>query len=304
MNRTARLSLPTLGLIVLVSGLAAQSPEGPARPGSGGTPESRETLRRAERGLGEAVERTGFASGFLGAAGGDLVLLVEGAPILAGRDRLAGWLRSQTDLHGARVTWMPYRVLVSADGELGITFGTSLLEPGTGRAASGSYISVWRKAAGGWVLAASVQNGGWAGPVTISSGLTRASGPGELLDPAAAADRAFARLAGDSGAPIGFARFIAPDGITFAAGSELNIGPADVFARMREGRGAGAAWQWHPVFSYLAESGDLGATIGEAEIRVPGMPAPLLSKYLTVWQRQPDGSLKFIVDAGNGRPSP
>ena len=28
------------------------------------------------------------------------------------------------------------------------------------------------------------------------------------------------------------------------------------------------------------------------------------SKYLTIWLRQPDGSLKFLVDGGGARPRP
>ena len=71
---------------------------------------------------------------------------------------------------------------------------------------------------------------------------------------------------------------------------------------MMEGRPE-AQWRWHPVLSFVAASGDLGATIGEAEIRIPGVP-PIYSKYLTVWQKQPDGSLKFVADGGNARPAP
>jgi hypothetical protein len=72
---------------------------------------------------------------------------------------------------------------------------------------------------------------------------------------------------------------------------------------MSEGPAAAASWKWGPVRSIVAGSGDFGATIGEAEIRPPG-GEPFYSKYLTIWQRQPDGSLKFIVDGGNARPAP
>ena len=58
-----------------------------------------------------------------------------------------------------------------------------------------------------------------------------------------------------------------------------------------------------PVRSFVAQSGDLGATVGEAEISVPNAPV-LFSKYLTVWQKQADGSIKFVVDGGNARPAP
>ena len=124
-----------------------------------------------------------------------------------------------------------------------------------------------------------------------------------LQDPFAEADRAFARLAADSGAPHAFRRFIAPDGVTFAGTGEINIGPVNVYSRMSQGPAAKAAWKWWPARTIAATSGDLGATIGEAEIQPPG-GAPIYSKYITVWQRQPDGALKFIVDGGNSRPAP
>src|SRR5262249_28182146 len=119
-------------------------------------------------------------------------------------------------------------------------------------------------------------------------------------DPFSAADLAFSRMAGDSGAPAAFYRFGAPDVITFAGTGELNVGPANLRARMLEGRAATAAWSWHPVLSFSAASGDLGTTIGEAVIKL-GNDASY-SKYITIWQRQPDGSIKFIVDGGSSRP--
>jgi hypothetical protein len=44
--------------------------------------------------------------------------------------------------------------------------------------------------------------------------------------------------------------------------------------------------------------------VGEATIRVirGGNPGTFYSKYLTVWRRMPDGSIRFLVDGGNARP--
>jgi ketosteroid isomerase-like protein len=207
-------------------------------------------------------------------------------------------------MNGARLTWMPYRVVISGDESLGATFGALLLEPKGGPVSTGRYIAVWRKEKDAWKLSAYVQNGAWAGPVNLPGDLTRpGKSPPRPTDAFAAADRAFASLAADSGAPRAFARFIAPDGITFAGTGEINIGPANVLARMSEGPAGKASWKWWPVHSILAGSGDLGATVGEAEIRPPG-GEPVYSKYLSIWQRQADGSLRFIVDGGNSRAAP
>lgn len=262
---------------------------------------ARETLRQAERGLSGTFERTGFADALIGSMSVDAILLIEGAPILRG-DSAVQALRALPSAAGSRLTWMPYRVVIASDQTVGVTFGAVLLEPKAGAAATGRYIAVWRKEAGSWKLAAYVQNGAWPTTVNLPDSLTRGTAsPSEPHDPMADTDRAFSRLAGDSGAPAAFARFIASDGITFAGTGEINIGPANVRSRMSEGPAAQAAWRWWPVFTIVSASGELGGTIGEAEIRAAG-GEPFYSKYLTIWQRQPDGSLKFIVDGGNSRP--
>jgi hypothetical protein len=57
---------------------------------------------------------------------------------------------------------------------------------------------------------------------------------------------------------------------------------------------------WWPVAAAIAESGDLGCTVGEATIASLNH----YSKYLTIWRRQPDRSWKFVADGGNVRPPP
>jgi ketosteroid isomerase-like protein len=54
------------------------------------------------------------------------------------------------------------------------------------------------------------------------------------------------------------------------------------------------------VWDAAAESGDLAVTVGLSKIST-GSDA-YIGKYLTVWRRQPDGSVRFILDSGNDRP--
>lgn len=122
-------------------------------------------------------------------------------------------------------------------------------------------------------------------------------------DPFAAADIAFARMAIDSGAPAAFYHYAAPDAMTFAGTGELNIGRDAIRARLGEGAAGKAKWAWRPVMTLAAASGDLGVTIGTAEIGSgPGPNDVFFSKYMTVWKRQSDGSIKFVADGGSGRP--
>jgi ketosteroid isomerase-like protein len=265
-------------------------------------PGQRRALWSVDARAGTAAWTGGVATALLGKMSGDAMLLLEGAPVVRGRADAERLLNAQTSLSGLRVTWEPYRIFVSRDLGLGVTFGSTMLQRGDAAPAFGRYVSVWRRnAAREWELVAHVQNGLFRGGVVAVTG-TAGGAAGEPRDPFADADRAFAQMARDSTAPVAFARFSAPDAITFS-GPELSIGPATIRGRMTESGGGAASWKWSPIATIAAASGDLGATIGEAEIQPPRGDV-FLSKYLTVWQRQADGSLKFIVDAGNARPRP
>ena len=59
---------------------------------------------------------------------------------------------------------------------------------------------------------------------------------------------------------------------------------------------------WAPADAGASLTGDLGWTIGNATFTdVTGVA---YTKYLTVWERDRDGSWKWIADMGNGRPAP
>jgi ketosteroid isomerase-like protein len=295
MNRV----LGTLSL-VCVFPLGAQTARSDARV-------ARESLRSADAAMSGVSAMKGFVGSYTAAAD-DFVMLLEGAPILRGRDAVTALLRNQPRFRDMRVGWQPFRVLVSDDGTLGVTFGaTALAGPNVDQPSFGRYVSVWRRdGSDRWRLVAQVHTG-----LVLAADLALPSGsvPGALAggnprDPFALADLAFARMARDSTAPVAFARFAAPNGMTFGATGELNLGPRDIQARLAEGPAARSAWQWGPVLTIAAPSGDLGVTIGEAAITAPNGGPATYSKYLTVWQRQADGSLRYVVDAGNARPRP
>lgn len=52
----------------------------------------------------------------------------------------------------------------------------------------------------------------------------------------------------------------------------------------------------------MAASGDLGYTVGDGVSR--GEDGRVgYTKYLSVWRLQPDGTWRWVVDAGNPRPA-
>lgn len=279
---------------------------------AGGTtslPPPRATLLEADRAASRAVHRSGMATGLAGALADDVLLLYDGAPIVAGRDRVLRVLAAQPALANLHMQWLPLVVTVSADGSLGVTYGTTVISNGAlppdSALAFGKYVTVWRPTPEGeWRIVAHLQTG-LADPAAVVMPEMPGAASGAPTGAFAQADAAFARLAADSGAPAAFAAFAAPDATIFAPSGEMLIGPATIRTRMLEARSARSLWSWQPRFAAGAAGGDLGFTVGEAVIRSQsptGVAAIYYSKYLTVWRRQPDGRMRFIVDAGNARP--
>lgn len=106
------------------------------------------------------------------------------------------------------------------------------------------------------------------------------------LDEVIAAERAFAADTRERGFKQGFLASVAPDGFV------LQPGPTPArpgLEAMPDARPSGPPLYWWPQFAGVANSGDLGFTTGGATIPV---------RYFTVWQRQADGSWRWLYDGG------
>ena len=106
------------------------------------------------------------------------------------------------------------------------------------------------------------------------------------LDEVIAAERAFAADTRERGFKQGFLASVAPDGFV------LQPGPTPArpgLEALPDARPPGPPLHWWPQFAGVANSGDLGFTTGGATIPV---------RYFTVWQRQPDGSWRWLYDGG------
>ena len=299
-------------LALSIFSLSAEAhPQNPAPQSSAKT--LRESLLKADRALSAAVLNKGMSAAFAEVASPDAILLYDGAPIISGRANVLALLDAQPMLKATRIQWLPLVVTVSSDGSLGAAWGAISVRAADSKSDTalrfGKYISTWRRSpAGEWQLAAYVEMRLSDQNVVIPPNLAQSSpisgnpssGSGAAF---AKADVDFARMAGASGAPAAFAAFAAPDAMTLPGTGEIVVGPAAINARMLESPAATAKWEWHPVYSEGSAAGDLGFTVGEATIAIPGDKGvtEYKSKYLTVWRRQPDGSIRFIVDGGNDR---
>ena len=274
------------------------------RPDAVGAQDAAAALLAAEHAVAEASGDAGLASAVAKSLRTDAVLVWPGAPVAAGPDapRL---LSAQPSLDSLRLTWQPLGLELSRDTTLGITWGVAIVTPraAPGAPRLGRYIQAWRREGERWRVAALLLTGtSPASGTVVPRGLPVRRpplAPAQPVAPFVSADLAFARLAGDSGAGVAFERWAAPEAVMADGSGMLVRGPEAVGALVA----GAAAWRWHPVAGGAAESGDLGWTVGEAVIAPPGA-ALIYSKYLTVWRRQPDGSVRFLTDGGNARPAP
>jgi hypothetical protein len=294
-------SVLSVGLILLApSALRAQG--------------QRSLLLRADRAAADSSWSAGFRSAITSASN-DVVLLWPGAPVVKGQTDIAKLLlvvqgvgnltraaRGQGRPDSIRVTWQPMGAALSADSSLGCTWGVVVGADAPGASPRiGRYIGAWRREAAGWQLEAfmlTAAPGDDNVPVVTDLPLEHpALSASGATAPFVAGDLAFARLAGDSGAGIAFERWAAPDAHAFFGGGLLVEGPQAIGRAVT----GSETWSWYPVFAGASVDGSMGWTVGEAVISTAdGHSGP--SKYLTIWKRQPDGSVKFLTDGGSGRP--
>jgi ketosteroid isomerase-like protein len=275
------------------------------------SPSPRASLVEADKQAGASVFQQGIATGLQEYLAEDAILLYEGAPIVAGRSRVIQALGSQPALAGIRIQRLPVIVVISEDGNFGATTGASILirtgQAPDSAAGVGHYIAVWRRTGEGapWRISAIVENG-LAGDHPFASAGADQSPPPPVTGLArefAQADIDFAKMAADSGVHAAFGNFAAPDATTPAGESDIAVGPGEIRARMSTPARIQSSWVWHPVYAGSSSTGDLGFTVGEATIKSPPGDQSYVyeGKYLTVWRKLPDGSIKYVMDSGNAR---
>lgn len=256
----------------------------------------RAALLSADRMLAERTAARGLTEGFLPALSEQAAYLHPGAPLLRGAEQIRAFF--QTPDSTGQVTWIPAFADVSADGRLGYSYG---FFRGSGTRAK--YLTCWLKDQQGWRIAAHARTR--MAPVSdsvppaarlVSSDPVRGPGdPSELMR----ADSAFSAMSVAQGVKPAFLAYATEDAISFGGGPGMNEGRQAIGAAF-DGFPSGAVLAWWPVAAVIAESGDLGCTVGEAKIE----SLKQYSKYLTIWKRQRGGSWKFVADGGNARPAP
>ena len=168
----------------------------------------------AERTISEVSQSLGFRQMIRQSLYPEGVVLWPGAPVLVGQadvDRFVAALPADS----VHLTWKPLGVEIANDSTLGITWGMAINVPqdATSSPQVGSYITAWRRDSGHWTISAMAFSGIRLPAAALPSGLDlsrRALPATGNTASFVAADLAFARLAGDSGAAVAFERWASP----------------------------------------------------------------------------------------------
>jgi ketosteroid isomerase-like protein len=272
--------------------------------------EERASLVAAGNAASADIADEGLVQGLGAALAQDAIFLSPRMPILQGRAAAIDFL-STNPIAPSDMQWQVIKTDVSNDGTQGYTWaqGTVALDVGTGPLPPAAFFLIyWRRASGGdWQIAALVFNLGGPQSLPLPAGFgtpdtkhrrnfpntDAAAQRAQLLQ----VDAAFSAASVTDGLGPAFEHFAAPTAI--AVGGDLVFGPEDIGEAFAAG--PNDVVTWIPRLSDVAESGDLGFSVGEATFALEG--GTFFSKYLTVWQKQNTGEWRYVADLGNSRPA-
>jgi ketosteroid isomerase-like protein len=111
-------------------------------------------------------------------------------------------------------------------------------------------------------------------------------------------DREFSTMSAGVGMYRAFLFYAADSGVLLRDNSYPLVGRQALGSLFEKGTDSSFVLTWEPLFEKLSESGDLGYTYGvfTSTIKVSGSTAR--GTYVTIWQKQKDGSWKFVLDTG------
>ncbi|MEI7727400.1 MAG: hypothetical protein WCK09_19985, partial [Bacteroidota bacterium] len=66
----------------------------------------------------------------------------------------------------------------------------------------------------------------------------------------------------------------------------------------------GMILKWVPVKAEISQSNDLGYTFGNWELYLKSKDTTMYGNYVSIWEKQEDGSWKYVLDAGSNTPKP
>jgi ketosteroid isomerase-like protein len=111
-------------------------------------------------------------------------------------------------------------------------------------------------------------------------------------------DRDFSAMSVENGMHEAFLHYIAEDGVVLRDNSFPVKGRESLLSIFSERPDTTFILSWEPLFAKISDGGDLGYTYG-VYINTDKLTTEITrGTYITVWNKQQDGSWKFVLDTG------
>lgn len=290
-----RFLIVIIGVLAALPGLAL-SPNNPRAPKA-----IADELLAADRAFSAISARTLLASGLSAQFADEVVMTVPGKGFAHGKPAAIAALAAHPDSADARVEWTPVRVGISADGRDGFTFGTMVLTRADDSEVPLKYLAYWRRGDDGWRVIAYKRSRRPPGAIGAPAMMAPALPPRLVAaDPDAATrarhersldrvERAFSDDAQKLGLAAAFERYGRADAINLG-GPDVDgfvVGARAIGRAVSAGEPAtGSSVAWAPDHVVVADSGDLGVTIGMIRPHAQSADGTRVEiPFFTVWRR-------------------
>jgi hypothetical protein len=287
--------------------LSLDMPQGTTADAVVDTKTAAEELMGADRAYAAAASQTDLVTAISRMFLANVVVQAPGGHI-RGRDSAVAAMRAATWNIGAKVAWTPIGGGTSSAGQDGFTYGYMTVTQADGVVQPLKYVAYWVKSSGGWRIAAYKRVPSRPGNVSAAphplSVATRAlpipdsTTIARYADELSLAEHEFSRDAQSMGLGPAFAKWGAPDAVNTggAAHAEFVRGPQAIAASVSAGLAPNTTVEWAPTQVIVANTGDLGVSIGTIRITPAGGTARDVP-FFTVWKRAwPSEPWRYIAE--------
>ena len=118
-------------------------------------------------------------------------------------------------------------------------------------------------------------------------------------------DRDFSAMSVKDGMFSAFLTYMADDGVILRDGEYPSKGKETLRKRFEGKSDSAFVLSWEPIFEKISENRELGYTYGIHTTTIKATGEVTKGTYVTIWQKQPNGSWRFVLDTGtDGLPLP
>ena len=111
-------------------------------------------------------------------------------------------------------------------------------------------------------------------------------------------DLNFSTMSVKAGMQNAFLAYFADSGVMLRDNGYPLIGRESLVSMFANRTDTSFILSWEPVFTRIAKSGELGYTYGYYTRTIKTTGAVSKGTYVTIWEKQKDGTWKFVMDTG------